>query len=444
MPAETSLCGRHHVRARCPVPRRYHAQRRATQVGKCVLGISVSSSTMAMAHHRLRLHSIPAANRPRRREWGAVVCRACVWLSFAAGPEIVCANVGPPSWGGQLVTEPGGVSDIDVVHETLSIDLRPLADGKPVLVDAVYLLENPADEKVLELVFASGAPGVTAFRVWLDGQPVVSEARPEVEVPERWQPPGVTPGIHGRDLDYFSHRRREVVPFAFRAAIASGEHELKVSYAADAAGYHVGEPTLVRQFAYVLAPAASWKSFGGLDLLVQVPPGWLAAVTPPLERRGDVLRERFSALPADAIALSVQAPVPTVYWAARAVGVLMLVLAVVGGGPGCWMAAHRIDQRRCQQGRSRPVWRLWLRSLGLALVWGGGVLACGLAALFSPTLLLPRGQVSQYGYGVPLALFGLILLAGLTTLAGISVSLTATLVAHRKDRPLPATPGSRG
>jgi hypothetical protein len=396
-----------------------------------------------MAANQLRWPGIATELRVRPHPRFTGLGQAILWCCLAAGPGIACANVGPPFWGGQLVAEPGGVANIDVVHETLSIDLRPLAVGKPVLVDAVYLLENPADERELELVFVSGAPSVTEFHVQLDGQVLASEARPEMELPERWQPPFVTPALRGRDLDYLSHRRREVVPFAFRAVIGSGRHELKVRYAAEAAGYHVGEPTVVRQFAYVLAPATSWKSFRGLDLLVQVPPGWLAAVTPPLERRGDVLRERFSALPADSLALSVQAPVPTLYWGARAVGVLMLVLAVVGGGPGCWLAADRLDKRRRQQGRPRPTWRLWGRSLGLALVWGGAVLACGLAAIFGPSLFLPRGQVSQYGYGVPLALFGLLVLAGLTTLAGISVSLTAVLVANRKERAR-ATRGSLG
>ena len=386
---------------------------------------------------------IMAALRTRPRQWVTLVGNACAVFGLAAWPEITEANVGPPSWGGQLVAEPGGVANIDVVHETLSIDTRPLAAGRPVLVNVLYLLENPAEGQEVELAFASGGPGVTGFRVWLDGELLASEARPDLLVPENWQPPFVTPGIRGRDLDYLSYRRKDVSPFVFRALVGPGQHELKVSYAADAAGYHVGEPTLVRQFAYVLAPAASWRSFGGLDLRIQLPPDWLAAVTPRLKRDVDVLRGRFSDLPADALALTVQAPVPTMYWVGRAVGAIMLALVVVGGGPGCWVTADRLDRRLWRQGRAQPTWRLCLRSLGLALVWGGVVFCVGVAAIFGPYLFLPSAQVSQYGYGVPLALLGLFLLAGLTTLAGISVSLTAVMVANRKGRAPSATRESR-
>ena len=39
------------------------------------------------------------------------------------------ANIGPGSWGGQLVVEPTGLETVEILHETLAIDLRPLAGG---------------------------------------------------------------------------------------------------------------------------------------------------------------------------------------------------------------------------------------------------------------------------------------------------------------------------
>lgn len=79
----------------------------------------------------------------------------------------------------------------------------------------------------------------------------------------------------------------------------------------------MGEPTVAWQFAYVLEPAASWKSFGELELQVMVPTGWFTAVTPALDRRGDVLRGQFQGRPAEAVALTVQRPTPSAFWLVR-------------------------------------------------------------------------------------------------------------------------------
>src|SRR2546423_13451981 len=87
-------------------------------------------------------------------------------------PSLAFANVGPPSWGGQVVAEPTGLKDVAVTHETLTIDLRPLADGKPVFVEAVYQLDQRGTERTLDLVFASGSERLTDFQVWLDDRAV--------------------------------------------------------------------------------------------------------------------------------------------------------------------------------------------------------------------------------------------------------------------------------
>src|SRR5437016_12238612 len=83
------------------------------------------------------------------------------------------ANVGPPSSGGQLVGEPAGLRDVHITRETLTIDLRPLADGRRALVEAVYQIDNRGPERTLDLLFINGTPA-TAFDVRLDDRPVSS------------------------------------------------------------------------------------------------------------------------------------------------------------------------------------------------------------------------------------------------------------------------------
>jgi len=355
---------------------------------------------------------------------------AAIALAVAM-PGRAWANVGPPSSGGQLVAEPQGVTSVSITQETLSIDLRPLADDHPVRVEAVYELSNPLDRQTVELAFASGAPGVSGFRVWLDDDPVDSQRRPEMMVPPSWHPPPETPGIDGRALDYLSHQRHEVTPFVFTLTLPPGPSRLSVTYSAEATRYHVGEPTVVRQFGYALAPAAAWKSFGGLQLEVRLPAGWLAAVTPSLEREGDVLRGRFNHLPGDAVALTVQAPTPPAYRVVYVGGLALLAACVVGGGVGCWRVGFAMGRRQVAAGG-----RSWPRAVGLALLWAAGVLALGVAAIFGPDLTLPRGQVSLYGYGKALALFGVILLTGLIAAVGFAVTQIAATIA-RHDRRIP-------
>ena len=98
-------------------------------------------------------------------------------------------NVGPPSSGGHLTAEPLGVIDVDILHEQLKIDLRPLANNKPALVEAIYDLKNDADEKVLELVFVSGANRIGEFTVMLNEDSLPSRREDQMLLPDSWKAP---------------------------------------------------------------------------------------------------------------------------------------------------------------------------------------------------------------------------------------------------------------
>jgi hypothetical protein len=383
---------------------------------------------------------------PRQVKWArsgmclktSAVC-SFLWSSLLS--MVAVANVGPPSSGGQLVAEPMGVAEIAIVRETLVIDLRPLAEDGPVSVEAVYQLQNPKHEQTIDLFFASGAVGVRGFAVLFDGQPVASEPAPDAAIPESWQPPAETPGIHGRNLDYLSHRRQDVTPYAFELTIPSGGHELRVHYTADATRYHVGEPTVVRQFAYTLAPAASWQSFGGLDLTAQVPKGWLVAVTPDVHRDGDMFTASFENLPAASLAFTLQAAVPPAYWGVRWGSLGLFALGVVGGGPLCWRVGATLGRRHWLTSRDTRGGPIWPQSIGIGVLWALLVAGLGIMAIFAADLVLPSSQVSRYGYGQALAVFGLLLLMVPIVTIGFAVTqIAAVVTTHDPLGTAPRTP----
>ena len=84
-------------------------------------------------------------------------------------------NAGPSDTGATIVGEPTGITDVNMRHETLTIDLRPLVAGNPAQVEAVYGLLNNGAEKELNLLFAFGSPNRSGCLVTLDGQQISGE-----------------------------------------------------------------------------------------------------------------------------------------------------------------------------------------------------------------------------------------------------------------------------
>jgi hypothetical protein len=343
------------------------------------------------------------------------------------------ANVGPPASGGQITAEPVGVVGVDITHETLTIDLRPLAANGLAQVEAAYLLHNRGPEQRLDLLFASGAAGMADFRVWLGGRPVASRPAADTTLPATWQAPRHTPGLGGEgELDYLRYQSRGVTPVAFTVVVPPGPHELKVRYAAEAATHLHGRPTVYRQFAYVLAPARAWSGFGGLGVTIHLPENWRAACTPALDREGDTLRGNFADLPADAIALTVQAPEGWAYRPLTYASLGLLGAVLLGGGVACWWGGRSKGRRGAGPAGARPTWldrHAWPRSIGLGVAWGSAVLGAGLFATFGPDWVLPAGQVSRYGYGQAFATIGVCFLSLLAAPVGFVIAqLTAVVV----------------
>jgi hypothetical protein len=345
-------------------------------------------------------------------------------VTLAVSPAAVEANAGPRWNPGDPAGEPAGIEHVRIDHEALTIDLRPLATADGLAgVSALYHLENRGGEEVqLDLVFATGSR-TTDVSISLDSIAVAS-APSHVELPASWTSPPTTPGPGGEAFAYrgFEH----ATPIGFHVLIPRGKHDLAVRYRGEAAVYYRGDPTIVRQFAYVLAPARAWAGFGGLDVLVHVPPGWRAEVTPSLERNGDTLRGTFTSVPADALAISVQAP-PGAYALLRVLALILLALVVCGGG--FVVAWHtRVIERKHQR-----VSASMIAALVRGVVWGAAVLGAGVLAVVGPAHVLPAGHADRHGFGDAVAILGVVLLALLVVAIGTIVSRVAGNRVHRVD-----------
>jgi hypothetical protein len=114
----------------------------------------------------------------------------------------------------------------------------------------------------------------------------------------------------------------------------------------------------------------------GLDVTVELPPGWEAAVTPELSRVGDRLSGSLAAGSADALALTLRAPVSGYYrkvWAGT-VGLFLSTLSV--STVLLWRLGLAV--RRWQSSGDRGM----LKGYFLAFSVAGLVLAPGLLFLF--------------------------------------------------------------
>jgi hypothetical protein len=317
-----------------------------------------------------------------------VVCPGTLW-----------ANAAPPFRQGDLVTEPkpfrpgdlavepNGARDIVIQREALTMDMRPLADGRTVHVEAVYQLHTDRAIDKLELVFVTGSATTTVFNVSLDGQKLPSSQTPikdpQKEFPARWQAPATTPGLNGGPLQYATPTPNSL--WSFQLTLTPGEHTLQVRYDAVAASYRSSSPTLYWQLAYVLSPAREWGGFGGLDVTVQLPPGWHAASQPALTRDGDTLRGSFDDLPADSIAFTAQYPPPSSVSTLPERDFTLVYCTLAGGFVVCLLGGALLGLMFGRK-RFRSSMAALPVAVGLGLLW-----TVGLTVSFYVTMATPRG-----------------------------------------------------
>jgi hypothetical protein len=333
----------------------------------------------------MKMRSGRWASRPRRANGfrDSVVALAIltvflVAISLLTWPARVRANAAekmPASRSGDGLRDPQGeLKSVHIEHEVLLIDMRSLAQGRPVVVEANYQVRNSGEGRAVELVFVAPAltsdlngggwvwreaqwvnderlSPVTEGGVWLDGQ-AIAGVRPETgddTLPKDWQPPKATPAL-GESQKPLPYQATSSSTILFRIDLAPGEHSIRVRYAARPSAYCTpGSPAIYWQLGYVLAPARQWASFGGLDAKVLLPTGWRAAGTPEMKREGESLVGSWTAIPSDTLALTAQTTESVFreagpYWVTLLfVGLpLAVVLSVISGWLiGRWLGARK-------------------------------------------------------------------------------------------------------
>jgi hypothetical protein len=324
------------------------------------------------------------------------------------------ANMASPARPGALHGEPSGLEKIKISREELVIDLRPLLNAEKTLVEATYFLENSGAEKELNLVFAFATLGVESFQVWLDEKEIAINQINVAELPSSWKAPQTTPALQPQqELEYQYFRLEEKKMSGFTVKIGAGKHVLKARYKSDAASNRRGEPAKYWQFAYVLAPAREWASFGGLNVTVHLPKGWNYAANVELTRSGDSLLGSFGNVPVDALAMTLQMPEPRWYQALSNFYLGLFLLAIPLGLIGIgWLSFSQ---------KTLPG-RRWWKGIVASIGWALTNLLTGFLALYGADSLIPENQLTAYTYGYAFAVAGLILLAFVALLSGLGMS----------------------
>jgi hypothetical protein len=369
------------------------------------------------------------------------------------------ANVGNPTNAGTVVGELHGLGQTVVESEIIDIDLTPLADGGEegmVKVYVVYEFRHDGPRMRMRPLFVTGASGVIDFEALLDERPIRSRAKPGASVPQAWSRPTSTPDFDGGEIELETDSEQTPIELDFE--MPPGKSTLKVSYLVQPTISKLEGPTLLYQFAYVLAPARTWGGFKDLTVTVTAPVGWDIATTPALrlespfdalnsdvpvvnaatgmpitreeiqaeiDESGPPSEQRyighFATLPADTLAITAQARPGAEYQTLRWATLACFALAVFGGIAFCRLLARakapRIRAVRAGESSRHGV-PVWMYALGAGVIWGLAVAHTGFMAIYAPGHFLPEGQGYRYGYGQGLAILAVSALSVLCVFVG--------------------------
>jgi len=351
------------------------------------------------------------------------VPRQAAWANMAAPPDPHTVRA-----GSRLGEPAGGLRDVVIEHETLRFDLRPLQDGRPAWVEAIYRVRNDGAARTLDLLFVANGLARGGHTVTVDGRAVASTPEVARALPPSWRAPASTPALDsaGGTLPYEPAGEGTL---AFRVQLPARRHEIRVRYPAAASVYSKNDLTPVWQLGYVLAPARDWGGFGAIDVRVEAPRGWRVATQPALRREGGAWVGSWDRVPADAFSISAQMPEPSeMPWYLLWLGTTGLVLAGL-----CWLG-WRLGAAVGRRGRT-SVWALPVAAV-LAIVW---TILSVVGFTIVPKLL--RWQIGPYpgdyrlramSYG---GVFVLILLVPLLLVAGtVAIQLSAYLARRRVEK----------
>lgn len=344
--------------------------------------------------------------------WGLsswlLVALTAFWL-----PAI--ANMANPDRAGDWVGEPWTqVADLDILHEALTIDLRPLATQDPAVIQVAYTVDNPGPEASVALLFA--APGLATGTITLDGdRRIEAMATDAPSIPDEWQQPRVASPMAGLE---------------FTIPLSAGTHTIAIDYTAHPSSTDQG---VYRSYTldYWLAPAAQWRSFGTLELDVYSPQGWGTDWSLELPQAAEgYWHQKFAGLPADVLTLSTYPTPPGwVRLLRRLIPLSSWGVAIAGVWWSCRWLGRTARHRQWQQG--------WLVLTVILLVpacvlafWG----LIGLGLWLAEALLDNRHLAVGYAYGRFWLFAAIGLLAGAI---GPVIGIIAYARGYRRSQPSP-------
>ena len=380
--------------------------------------------------------------QPRVSAWCVAVLASLGVLGWGA---VARPNAGPTSTSPWVVAEPPGIPDVRITRETLSIDLRPAQLGQAAIVEATYQLHNDGEERLLDLLFAFGSRENRHWSITLDDKPLEGVLTQGADLPTAWRPPSNTPGLEGDSPLLYGPEWRTVEPLGFKLVVPRGRSVLKVHYQAEVS-LNYARPAMYRQFAYILSPARSWASFGGLDLRIQVPGGWSVATTLDLEREGDLLQGSFDRIPADSIAVTMRPPIPASYQRLGMISQAVAVLLGVIGWVVCWKSGRVWAGELVRSAVADASARYYqtIKLLGGAVVigflYGMVMTAATWWSVFGQDVVYPPASSEQelaqrtslsFGYLSLFKMAGVFLLAGILACLGGVIALVAGLLRRR-------------
>lgn len=336
-------------------------------------------------------------------------------------------NVAAPSYGGQTLTEPGGISEINVLEEQLNLNFSNLAAAgvsdyeKFIDVEAIYLLESPKLFENLELVFVIVSE-FQNFRLFLDDAEIKTTIIDNKEFAgrETWKKPEKTP-YEDRELMY-NPQNSQLKSTRFKLTLSPGKHRLRAVYRANPTVYKNIGVMKGWQFAYSLAPARDWKSFGKLNVKMIVPENWRSFSNLEFNKTPDGLTAQFDKLPADFLAVTLQAPIPAQYktWTDVTFFSFIAVLIV---GPLVIFGLAYVKGWKWKYG--------WVYGFPAGLVWSGLTGVLGYLSLTVPFYFVPQGQYASYGYDDLFSGFMIVVATFLTLIFGVVIWAGTVLIASK-------------
>jgi hypothetical protein len=317
------------------------------------------------------------------------------------------------------------LTNVVVAHEALTIDLRPLDQGAPAQVEAVYRLDNAGAARPLELWLAwycPAMPGRPPVQGWLGNEPLEAVPTQVFRLPAIF--------LQDLELNIGSlSSARYINYYLIKVTLPPRQHTLKLRYEVETKKTDA-QPTVQRTLKYLLAPFLTRTKFGGLELTVRLPEKWKAESSDLLSREGDELHAHFAGVAGNRlIVLNVQAPGPKYGHVLVIAGYGLLLVNVLGGVLLC----RRVGRR--QKGGD-------LVAALVPFLWAGVIICNGIFIGLGPWLAIPEVQRPD-SIGPWQVLQGFLIVVLAVVILWVGYLITLNSAGRRKGRPAVSPVGRR-